>query len=410
MSHLVAIVHSYYDEDPRVRRAVSAATGAGWEVDVLALQRPTDEPSGIVDGARIHRLPVQRRQGAGLLSYLIEYARFALAARSALHQIHAASPVSVVHVNSVPDWLIFAATSLRTRAAVPIVLDLHEASPEFFKMRFAAGDRPLATRALARLVGGVVAWAERASVRAADWTLVTTPRMLTRLKREVPSRSASMQTLLNVPEVKRFRSGAFERRAWAEGGELRLVYAGALTPTYELDVVIRGLALLRSATPAINATLTIAGRGESEIVLKELAASLGAASAVHFVGRVPMDDVPKLIAESDIALAPTRRDAFTDLTISNKVYEGMAIERVVVASRLATLDDLIPESAAVRYESGSPASFAQAIRRLHEDASLRARTIKSARAVIAGGANWESESVAYLTLLGRLSAEGRPKS
>jgi glycosyltransferase involved in cell wall biosynthesis len=234
--------------------------------------------------------------------------------------------------------------------------------------------------------------------------------MLTRLKREVPSRSASMQTLLNVPEVKRFRSGAFERRAWAEGGELRLVYAGALTPTYELDVVIRGLALLRSATPAINATLTIAGRGESEPVLKELASSLGAASAVHFVGRVPMDDVPKLIAENDIALAPTRRDAFTDLTISNKVYEGMAIERVVVASRLATLDDLIPESAAVRYESGNPASFAQAIRRLHEDAGLRASTIESARAAIAGGANWESESAAYLTLLAQLRADGRPKS
>ena len=410
MPHLVAIVHSYYDEDPRVRRAVSAAAGAGWEVDVLALQRPADEPTGIVDGARIHRLPVQRRQGAGLFSYLIEYARFALAARSALRQIHAASPVSVVHVNSVPDWLIFAATSLRRQAGVPILLDLHEASPEFFKMRFAAHDRPLATRLIARLVGGVVAWAERASVRAADWTLVTTPRMLTRLKREVPSRSASMQTLLNVPEVKRFRSGAFERRAWAEGGELRLVYAGALTPTYELDVVIRGLALLRSATPAINATLTIAGRGESEPVLKELASSLGAASAVHFVGRVPMDDVPKLIAENDIALAPTRRDAFTDLTISNKVYEGMAIERVVVASRLATLDDLIPESAAVRYESGNPASFAQAIRRLHEDAGLRASTIESARAAIAGGANWESESAAYLTLLAQLRADGRPKS
>ncbi len=410
MPHLVAIVHSYYDEDPRVRRAVSAATGAGWEVDVLALQRPTDEPSGTVDGARIHRLPVQRRQGAGLFSYLIEYARFALTARSALHQIHATSPVSVVHVNSVPDWLIFAATSLRKRAAVPIILDLHEASPEFFKMRFAANDRPLATRALARLVGGVVAWAERASVRAADWTLVTTPRMLTRLKSEVPSHSASMQALLNVPEVKRFRSGEFDRRTWAEGDELRLVYAGALTPTYELDVVIRGLAILRSETPTINATLTIAGRGESEPALKQLASSLGAASAVNFVGRVPMDDVPKLIAESDITLASTRRDAFTDLTISNKVYEGMAIERVVVASRLATLDDLIPESAAVRYESGSPASFAQAIRRLHEDVSLRASTIKSARAVIVDGANWESESAAYLTLLERLSVDGQPKS
>jgi len=409
MPHLVAIVHSYYDEDPRVRRAVSAATRAGWRVDVLALQRPTDEPNGNVDGAQIHRLPVQRRQGAGLFSYLKEYARFALAARRALHRIHAASPVSVVHVNSVPDWLILAATALRRRAGVPIILDLHEASPEFFKMRFAASDRPLATRVLARVAHGLVAWAERASVRAADRTFVTTPRMLARLKREVPSRAATMQTLLNVPELTRFRSGAFGQRTWAEGGELRLIYAGALTPTYELDVVIRGLALLRSVTPPINVALTIAGRGESEPVLKQLAVSLGVESAVHFAGRVSMDDVPKLIAESDIALAPTRRDAFTDLTISNKVYEGMAIERVVVASRLATLDDLIPEEAAIRYESGSPASFSDAIRRLHEDADLRSTTMQSARALIAGGANWESESVAYLTLLERLSVEGRPK-
>jgi glycosyltransferase involved in cell wall biosynthesis len=174
--------------------------------------------------------------------------------------------------------------------------------------------------------------------------------------------------------------------------------------------VIRGLALLRSATPPINATLTIAGRGESEPLLQELAATLGVASTVHFAGRVPIDDVPQLIAESDIALAPTRRDAFTDLTISNKVYEGMAIERVVVASRLATLDDLIPQDAAMRYESGSPASFAAVIQRLHGDADLRSQTIQAARALIAGGANWESESAAYLTLLGRLSVEGRPKS
>ena len=408
MPHLVAIVHSYYDEDPRVRRAVSAATGAGWQVDVLALRRPADEPIGTLDGATVRRLPVRRKQGAGLISYLREYARFALSARSALHDIHAASPVSVVHVNSVPDWLILAATSLRRRAGVPIVLDLHEASPEFFAMRFASAGRPFATRAAARLVVGIVAWAERASVRAADWILVTTPRMLARLKRVVPSRAANMQTLLNVPELRRFRSSAHAARRWASGGELRLVYAGALTPTYELDVVIRGLAILRSATPSVNATLTIAGRGESESVLRELAAELKIASAVHFVGRVPMDDVPKIIADADIALAPTRRDTFTDLTISNKVYEGMAVERLVVASRLATLDDLVPEDAAIRYESGSPQSFADAVRSAHGDPSRRTQAVASARLLIESGANWESESASYVKLIGRLAVEGRP--
>jgi glycosyltransferase involved in cell wall biosynthesis len=87
----------------------------------------------------------------------------------------------------------------------------------------------------------------------------------------------------------------------------------------------------------------------------------------------------------------------------------MAIERVVVASRLATLDDLIPEPAVIRYESGNPASLADAIRRLHENADLRRTTIDAAREVIAGGANWESESAAYLTLLERLFVAGRSK-
>ena len=71
------LTHSYYEEDPRVRREAEALAAAGRPVDVFALRRPADpgrrRPS---TASRVHRLGVQRHQGAGLGVYLAEYLAF----------------------------------------------------------------------------------------------------------------------------------------------------------------------------------------------------------------------------------------------------------------------------------------------------------------------------------------------
>ena len=76
----VIVAHSYYEEDPRVRRQAESILASGRPVDVVALRREGDEPVGDVDGVRVHRMDVQRHQGAGLVTYLAEYVRFWLAA------------------------------------------------------------------------------------------------------------------------------------------------------------------------------------------------------------------------------------------------------------------------------------------------------------------------------------------
>src|SRR4029078_2099231 len=71
------IVHAYYEEDSRVRREAESLVARGRPVDVFALRRPGDQPIRGVDGVRVHRLDVQRHQGAGLGIYLREYLAFA---------------------------------------------------------------------------------------------------------------------------------------------------------------------------------------------------------------------------------------------------------------------------------------------------------------------------------------------
>ena len=399
MPHLALVVHSYVDEDPRVRRAARAAVAAGWHVSIISLQREGDPARGELDGAQLYRQPVQRHQGAGISTYVVEYGRFAVLAARALLQIDRERPIDVVHANSVPDWLVFAAVPLRRRHRVGLILDLHEASPELFRMRFARSSRSLITRIAARAMVSLVSFAERRSIAMADWVFVTAPRLRDRLVKIAPRRADAVEVLLNVPETQRFAAAAAGDRTWMADGTLRLVYTGALTPIYEVDVIIRAVSLLRAAPAPLPVHLVVAGRGDQEPALRALTTELGIASAVEFLGRVPFEAVPALVRGADIALAPTRLDEFTDLSISNKVFEGMASGRLVLGTRLKTLDDLVPEASVARYTSGSAEEAAAVIRRLASDPAERASRIESGLTAIRGGLSWEAAGAAYVQRL-----------
>jgi len=82
------VVHSYYEEDPRVRREAEGVRASGRAVDVFSLRREGDPPDGELNGVRIHRINVQRHQGAGIGTYLREYADFLVRAGFALTRAH----------------------------------------------------------------------------------------------------------------------------------------------------------------------------------------------------------------------------------------------------------------------------------------------------------------------------------
>ena len=142
---VLMIVHSYYDEDPRVRREAEAMVNSGRPVLVLGLRRPGEAPDGELAGVRIKRLNVQRHQGARLLTYLAEYGDFLVRAGWAALGAHRRERVALVQVASLPDYLVFAALPLRL-VGVPVILDLHEAMPEFFRSRFPKASNPIGKR------------------------------------------------------------------------------------------------------------------------------------------------------------------------------------------------------------------------------------------------------------------------
>ena len=200
---VLMIVHSYYEEDPRVRREAESLVAAGRPVVVLGLRRPDGPAVSEVAGVRVQHLDVQRHQGAGLGVYLREYASFLVRAMFAAVRLHRRERFALVQVHSLPDYLVFAALPLRL-VGVPVLLDLHEAMPEFFRSRFPGASNPIVHRLLMLQ--------ERLSVAASTAVITVNPAMRDRLVRlGVPAAEGRRRREQPVARSVRYRGLAAAR-------------------------------------------------------------------------------------------------------------------------------------------------------------------------------------------------------
>ena len=388
------LTHSHYEEDSRVRREAESLVERGRAVDVYALRREGKPAEELLDGVRVRRLGVERHQGAGIGTYLREYLSFLGRAGWSMTRAHRRRHYALVHVHTLPDFLAFGALPVRL-AGVPILLDLHEAMPEFFRMRFPGSASPVANRLL--LVQ------ERASIRLASAVVTVNQALADRLVGlGIPSSKVSV--VLNSPSLHRFDPGAQPERPFMADGVLRLVYAGALTPVYELDVVLQAVGELRTRRPELPVELEIYGQGDAEAGLRTLVERLELDDSVRFHGRVPIEAVPAAIAAADIGLAPTRSNRFTEMSLSTKLFEYGAMDRPIVASALPLVERTFPIGAVATYRPGDPADLAAAILRLVDDPAGRAAGVALARARI-GELAWDHEADRLMDLVDRLAGD-----
>jgi glycosyltransferase involved in cell wall biosynthesis len=382
------VVHSYYDEDPRVRREAESLVDAGHAVDVFALRREGDSLEEVVAGVHVRRLGVQRHQGAGIRVYLREYLSFLVRAGWALTLAHRRRHYGLVQVHSLPDFLAFAAVPLRL-TGVPLLLDLHEAMPEFFRSRFPRTSNPLLYRFLL--------FQERLSIGIATAVLTVNEAMVDRLV-ALGVRADKVHVVVNRPSLRRFDPAAQPARAFAEDGTIQLVYAGALTPTYELDVALDAVGRLATDRPDLRLVFDVYGRGDAELDLRRRARDLGIAERVRFHGRIPIESVPGAVAAADIGLAPTRVDRFTDVSLSTKVFEYAAMGKPVVASRLPLVERTFPPGTVRTYEPGDAGSLAAAIGVIADDPAARSRAVAATLGIVRER-SWEHEAVGYVQLV-----------
>lgn len=381
---IAILVHAVFPGDPRVRRQSDALIEAGFEVDVICLRRPGEVSEAVERAVRIRRLPIDRTF-VGFSGHIAEYLVFTAAAAWRLAVEHRRRHYDLIQVATPPDFLVFATLPERWRG-VPILLDLHEDMPAFFRDRFA---HPLLTptRPLVEAV-------TRASAGLAD-RLITVHEPLRDLAvgRGVPGER--IDVVMNSADPQLFDRSRHERRPFMADGRLKLVHHSNLQRIYGLHVAIEGLSRIR---PELRWTLDVYGEGPWLPEIEAAIARTGTGDRVTLHGRVPMDDLPGLLADADIGLVPSLAQSYLHLSLSTKLLEFAAMGVPTIASDLATFRHHFTD-AAVRYVPGSdPSAIARAVEACAGDPAATVAMGDEARHQ-AAAYDWEVQKARYLEIV-----------
>src|ERR1700694_4211895 len=349
----VEILHlafCHYPSDPRVKREAQALRALGRRVTVSALRNSGHPAAERCDGVLARRVPVRktRRGFGGALRHSLPFTcrcRRLVAGHPRLRQVR------VVHVHTLPDFLVWAALPARRRGA-RLVFDMHEIFPEFARAKFGG----LLGRGLEVAARAIERWARR----AADLTITVNAPIDALLGRRPigrPRRPERRLTIQNTADPTDLGNGLRPRQQAAV--PLQLVYHGTLTELYGLDIAIRGVAELRRRGVAVG--FSIIGDGPARESLVLLAASLGIADQVRLEGPLPAAALAARLEAYDAGVVPTRLDGMTRYSLSNKLLEYVHLGIPILAARLPSYADYLAEDAAWYWTAGDPVDLARAI-------------------------------------------------
>ncbi len=392
MKSVCLVVQNVYDVDPRVRRKAEALVSAGHSVDVLALRSANGLKAYTVNGVNVYTLSLGKKRGS-LARYALEYAVFFLWALVRVTLLMRKRQYVAVDINTLPDFLIFAAVPARWMGA-KLILDMHEITPEFYMSKYGIREGSWMVRLLE--------YQEKISFNCADYVLtITEPIQDLLVGRGLDP--AKTRVVMNAVDEAPFASAIGADGVGPDPDRFVMMYHGTLTRVYGLELAVEAFSMAHANMP--GAEFWILGSGTEEGTLAGLAKKFGISSEVKLLGRVPSSEIPKWLSRCDAGILPMRRDVFLEFAFPNKLPEFIVMGKPVLMSRLKTIRHYFSEAALAYFEPNDPADLAKQMIRLYRGRDLRARLSANAKQEYAP-LRWDLMKRRYLELIEDAAAPG----
>jgi glycosyltransferase involved in cell wall biosynthesis len=167
-------------------------------------------------------------------------------------------------------------------------------------------------------------------------------------------------------------SGQHIRSRYGLEDSFVLMYHGSLTPNRGLGLVLQAVAQLAAQKETRPKVVFIGKRTPYQSHLEALAAELGIADRVLFLGPVPHEEMPQYVAAADAGLDPLPDHTWWNYSSPMKVFEFLRMGKPVLASDIQAHRNISP--AVVLTPERNAAALAEAICDLMAaDESERAR-------------------------------------
>jgi glycosyltransferase involved in cell wall biosynthesis len=352
------VARRFYESNTHMQQFARALANRGDTVDVLAVRRPGLPAYENCDGVNVYRIQFRLANEGSHLFYLFKVCQFVLKAMFRVGACHFRTPYDVVHVQSVPDVLVFSAI-IPKLFHTPVILDLRDLVPELTVSKFDVHENSLIAKSF-RFI-------EKCSATFANHVIVANPIWYERVvKRSADRSKCTMIWYSPDPSVFRHRAAA------PNGRRFVMMYPGTLSWHQGVDIAVRALPKIKAAIP--EAELHIYAEGSARESLAELAQRLNLGASVRFFDFIPTEALVDRMAQCDLALVPKRAsDRFGNEAASTKIPEFMAVGVPVVASRTEIERRFFNESELCYFRSEDEDDLVRAVLSVHDDAALRER-------------------------------------
>lgn len=386
-------VHSGYTF--RTRAILKAQTARGWDVaGVTGVRHQAVGPDpDVVDGLTFYRTaPI-----AKTASPWREWREVAALAERLDHVVEQWRP-DLLHAHS-PALNALAALRVARRRKLPLVYEIR-AFWEDAAVGNGTGREGSLRYRLTRML-------ETYSARRADAVAV----ICEGLRRDLIARGIPAEKIIVAPngvDMNLFGDPPAPDPAFAEAlgldGADVVGFIGSFYDYEGLDDLIAAMPALLERRP--KARLLLVGGGPMEAALKAQAERSPATGHIHFVGRVPHDEVERYYALIDILAYPRKAMRLTDLVTPLKPLEAMAQRKLVAASDVGGHRELVADGVTgTLFPAGNPAAIAEALAGLFADRACWQERRNTARRFVERDRNWSSNIACYIPAYQRLTGK-----
>lgn len=387
---VLMIAYTNYATDGRVVREAEAAVSAGFEVDFLALRKEQDPPEEMIRGVRVIHLNQSRYRGKGLGRYICSYLEFFLRCFWKSIVLFLQKRYRVVHVNNMPDFLVFA-TVIPKLLGAKVILDIHDPMPNTFVSKFRSGETGWLFR--------ILLWQELWSARFADQVITVQEPVKEHVLVKHGLPRESILVIANFADGELFRpQGPFQ-----VNGRLHAVFHGTILERYGLRNLMVALSKLRNRD---KVKVRIIGEGDFSQSLAELIVSLELQDVVDLENRFwPIHEIPGILAQFNLGLAPLEISSITNFALPLKLLEYTALGLPVATVRNEAIAHYFGKDECLFYEPDDPESLRALLDNLAENPALLIERHQRALA-IRDKFLWSVEKARYASLLRELAARG----
>lgn len=377
----------------RTRAILKAQQEMGWDVlGITGSRHVAPGPSvETVDGLTFHRVPARTSSGSAFAEW-----REITALSAAIDSLAAEWEPDILHAHS-PVLTALAGHRVARRRNIPLLYEIR-AFWEDAAVGNGTGKEGSLKYSITRALEG---WA----VRKADAVAV----ICEGLKSDLVLRGTDPDKIMVSPngvDLHLFgdpppRDNDLANRLGI-GSSPVIGFIGSYYDYEGLDDLIAAMPRLLEAQP--DARLLLVGGGPMEKALLAQSAASPARDHIHFVGRVPHEEVERYYSLIDILAYPRKKMRLTELVTPLKPLEAMAQRRLVAASDVGGHRELIENGVTgTLFAPDDPAALADALSSMLADRAAWPARREAGRRFVEEHRNWSSNISRYQPVYHKLA-------